>query len=276
MSSVENKIKDPPSMFKKVGGSVRRFGSRTIREQNKLENKSRTEPPKYPLKRCCMTQLEDRRISYLVISLGTTGWRFESSPVHQLFLSALLQAWLKFVPRLSPPHSKAHTPVYPANARNPISVRTCSPLSLASLLITVKSSLGCLPASVYRVHLLVVFSAQFIVATGWAPLPGPVGRFSAKGNRDRGAVNDAFKENFNCRSDFRSEGPAKTVSKATLRTRLLPQPRSGEPPTAIAWSKIRPLQPNCLTTAPCSSPPAGPCRRSASRLRKLPITTFPS
>src|SRR5882762_5566580 len=30
-----------------------------------------------------MTQLEARRISYLVVSLGTTGWRFESSPVHQ-------------------------------------------------------------------------------------------------------------------------------------------------------------------------------------------------
>src|SRR6267154_4644757 len=30
-----------------------------------------------------MTQLEARRIIYLVVSLGTTGWRFESSPVHQ-------------------------------------------------------------------------------------------------------------------------------------------------------------------------------------------------
>src|SRR5882762_4343215 len=30
-----------------------------------------------------MTQLEARRISYLVVSLGSTGWRFESSPVHQ-------------------------------------------------------------------------------------------------------------------------------------------------------------------------------------------------
>jgi hypothetical protein len=76
MSSVENKIKNPPSAFEKVGGSVSRF---------KIENKSRTEPPKYPLKRSGMTQLEARRISYLVVSLGTTGWRFESSLVHQLF-----------------------------------------------------------------------------------------------------------------------------------------------------------------------------------------------
>jgi hypothetical protein len=45
--------------------------SRTNREQNPNT-----------LKPCYMTHLEARRISYLQILLRTTGWRFESSPVH--------------------------------------------------------------------------------------------------------------------------------------------------------------------------------------------------
>ena len=60
----------------------RKLGVRwKVQTGEQIENRT----PQIPLKRCCMTQRETRKISYLQSLLRTTGWRFESSPVHHLF-----------------------------------------------------------------------------------------------------------------------------------------------------------------------------------------------
>jgi hypothetical protein len=56
-----------------------------------------------------MTQLEARTISYLVISLETTGWRFEFFPGHHffsIFVSPNQQEDLKFKDANNNPNAK--------------------------------------------------------------------------------------------------------------------------------------------------------------------------
>ena len=103
----------------------------------------------------------------------------------------------------------------------------------------------------------------------WVDSPG-------EENRDRGAVNNVPKEKTTCPLDFRPGARVEKVPQLATMQRFLHRPRIGKilPPSLSTTSSM--ARRKCSTMDRFSYRRAPSCFPSASKLRKSPITTFPS